>query len=290
VKLARLETRSGKQIALNNAVRVAQGEILLFTDASVILRSDAAKNLARNFADATVGAVSSVIHIRKVTKDGSSSNQVEKAREAEGAYLDLDLSIRRLESLVGSAVGCCGSCYAVRRSAFVDFAPSACNDFVSALDAVRLGFRCVMDDEAVGYMLPARSIAGEFRRKARTIAGGLETYWQSGRFAGLSRLTFLWQLLSHKVCRWLGPIALLVAGVAALVGGALGDVYLLILAVMGLFWVAAALLVVGVPELGRKVFPLKLANFAFVAWLAGLWAWVLFLRGKQQVTWQPTQR
>lgn len=296
VRLVRLAERSGKQVALNRAIEESTGEIILFTDASVFLEPMAAARLTRNFADPRVGAVSTVIHITEprarlgtLQEEGIAFFKAE--RQAEGAYLDMDLAIRRMESSLGSAVGLCGSCYAIRRRCFIPFDPGACNDFLSALDAVKLGFRAVVDEEAIGYMLPAQSVGGEFRRKARTIAGGIDTLWRSGALGGgYGHPLFWWQLLSHKVARWLGPPALLGAALACVAGALAGDKLLQLFTSLGLALSSLAVIGLLSPRAGRMFLPIRMASFALIAWSACLWGWLQFLGGHRQVVWQPTLR
>lgn len=296
VRLLRQEPRGGKQAALNLAVAQSTGEIVLFTDASVRTRPDLARRVVRSFADKQVGAVSTTIRI--VPREGDNpfppavkETQSAIANEAEGAYLDLDLKTRRLESFVGSAVGCCGSCYAVRRKCFVPFDHGACNDFASALDAVRLGSRVVFDDEAVGYMLAARNDSGEYRRKMRTIAGGIDTLWRSPLWKQpFRRPIFWWQLMSHKVLRWLGPPLLVFAWFIAIVGGVLGDWWLGIAAILGGVGIIVGVASVVLSRRRRQPLPLRMCKFAVVSVAAAIGAWVAFFAGKRQIVWQPTQR
>ncbi len=290
VKLVRLAERSGKQVALNRAAEIAKGEVLLFTDASVNLHPAVASELAQNFLDPRVGAVSSVIKITREGEDRFPVKDEEEAGDAEGAYLGFDILTRHYESAVYSAVGCCGSCYAVRHSCFSPFAPSACNDFASALEAVRRGYRVVVEPKAVGYMLPARTIAGEFNRKARTIAGGLGTLADRKLWPTITgHLIFWWSLVSHKVFRWLGPIALLAALAVCALGGLLGDRLLLIVALA-----LGVPLVVGyvglrLPSLGSFK-PIRMMSFAVIALSAAIEGWRLFLKKQVPATWKPTER
>ncbi|MFO0949537.1 MAG: glycosyltransferase family 2 protein [Planctomycetota bacterium] len=296
VRLIRLENRSGKQVALNRAVEEATGEILLFTDAAVFVEPWCAKRLTRNFADPRVGAVSSVIHISAPKATNGSPQDAGVAffkseREAEGAYLDLDLAIRKMEADLGSAVGLCGSCYAIRRKCFIPFDPGACNDFLSALDAVKLGYRAVVDEEAIGYMLPAKNHAGEFRRKARTIAGGIDTLWRSGALrSGHGHPIYWWELISHKVARWMGPPALLPAAIVSVVGALDRDPLLSVFAALGFLGLSLAAVGFLAPAAGKIFLPFRLASFALIAWLACFWGWVQFLGGARQVVWTPTTR
>lgn len=289
VRLVRLNERSGKQVALNQAAQAATGEIYVFTDASVYLDAGAIKALARNFVDPAVGAASSVIQITKRSESGMASPEPTDRTDAEGRYLDFDIRTRWMESLAYSAVGCCGSCYAVRKACFVPFDEGACNDFVSALDAVRKGYRAVIEPGAVGYMLPARSIEGEFRRKARTIAGGLDTLrdrrtWPDVRHYPL----FWWLLASHKIARWIGPWVMIAIAAVSLIGAFFGDRLLLALLLVGLVPVLLGAIGLIVPALRRG--PIRMASFALIAWSAALAGWNLFLRRQRQVIWEPTQR
>jgi hypothetical protein len=146
-----------------------------------------------------------------------------------------------------------------------------------------------MDRQAVGYMLPAKTIEGEFRRKARTIAGGLGTLAARQHWPSFSYLVFWWCLLSHKVARWLGPAALLMVLPIALVGAAAFDPLLVML-----FLAIATPLTVGYvgltwPSLRRNKF-IRMASFTLTAVVASLEGWRLFLTGRLPVVWNPTQR
>src|SRR5688572_31214832 len=57
VKLLRMPERSGKTAGLNEAVRHATGEVVVFSDANAEYDRHAIARLVRNFADPEVGAV-----------------------------------------------------------------------------------------------------------------------------------------------------------------------------------------------------------------------------------------
>ena len=57
VKLIALNPNQGKSTVQNRAVAEAQGEILFFTDANVMLRPDAVRKIVYNFGDDKVGCV-----------------------------------------------------------------------------------------------------------------------------------------------------------------------------------------------------------------------------------------
>ncbi|MGA3213125.1 MAG: glycosyltransferase, partial [Terriglobales bacterium] len=108
VRSAILESRQGKAAALNSAVALAQGEIVLFTDARQRIEPDAIRFLAESFADLSVGCVSGEL---MVSESGTQS----QARGL-GLYWELEKMVRRLEAEIGSTVGATGALYAVRRN------------------------------------------------------------------------------------------------------------------------------------------------------------------------------
>src|SRR5262245_62965387 len=106
VRLVRAPQRRGKEHAQGLAIAVARGEILVFTDAATLLERDALWRLLANFADPTVGAVSTEAVI--VDDHGNPT--------AEGLYVKYEMWVRRLEGRFHSLVGLSGSCFAIRKA------------------------------------------------------------------------------------------------------------------------------------------------------------------------------
>ena len=296
VRLLEQTERVGKQEALNRGAASATGEVLLFTDAAAFFRRNALRKLVRHLADPQVGATSCVIAICPTLDSAlehalEDTGPTERAGHAEGRYLDFDFIQRRLESQIGSAVGCCGAGYLVRRECFVPFDAGAASDFASALDAVERGRRVVMDPEALACMSPARRGGDEFRRKVRTIAGGIDTLRRSGYWRRPWRNPlFTWQLLSHKVARWAAPVFLALAYAGCVVGALLGDSLLRWPAALGAAFVLGGLAALFAPALANRIPPLRLCGFILVSLAAGVAAWAEVLRGRRQLIWNPTER
>ena len=68
VRLVRADQRNGKEYAQLCAIRMASGEILVFSDVATQIPADALRILAGEFADERVGAVSS--EDRFISQDG----------------------------------------------------------------------------------------------------------------------------------------------------------------------------------------------------------------------------
>src|SRR5256885_9276283 len=119
---------------------------------------------------------------------------------------------RRLETRAGSVVGVSGSCFAVRRELCREWATDIPSDFNIVLCAVRLGFRGVVDVDSVGYYRTVGDGSREFDRKVRTILRGIPVVTRNVVMLNPLRYgLFSWQLFSHKLCRWVAPVATLSA-------------------------------------------------------------------------------
>src|SRR5215207_8388622 len=141
VRLVRASTKGGKEAAQKLAVEATTGDILVFSDTATILEPHALLTIVENFADETVGCVSSVD--RFIDEGGAISG--------EGAYVRYEMWLRQLETRVNTLVGLSGSFFAARRSVCLNWAPDLQSDFNTLLNSVRAGLRGVTDPESIGY-------------------------------------------------------------------------------------------------------------------------------------------
>jgi cellulose synthase/poly-beta-1,6-N-acetylglucosamine synthase-like glycosyltransferase len=141
VSLLRVEGREGKTACQNEAVRAAQGDIVLFTDATTEVDATTLTAMVENFADPEVGCVAG----RLIYVDTQNS----LTGSGGTAYWEYELSLRKAETRLGSLVGVSGCLYAVRRSAYRDISPSLISDFVIALDMREQGLRTVLEPNGI---------------------------------------------------------------------------------------------------------------------------------------------
>ncbi|MFN2564891.1 MAG: glycosyltransferase [Gemmatimonadaceae bacterium] len=288
VEVHRVEPRGGKTAAENAAGPLVRGEVVVSTDATLIVPPASVKALARHFSDPTVGVVSG----RGVSITSAVDADVARKTAGEARYLDYETRIRSLEARFGSIVGATGQLYAQRRELFqVPLAPTfLTRDFASALIAHERGYRSLQEDGAPCLVVRNASLRREYERKARTIVLGLDTLFAYPHLLDPMRYGwFAFMLLSHKLCRWLvyllAPVALIALFVlAADSRGAYWTlvVVLLVLAggMVGIYW----------PR-GRPV-PGVLATcgFAVAGGAAGVAGWYRFFTGQHATTWKPTER
>ncbi len=281
VLLRRMEPRSGKTAAQNAGVRLATGQVLVFTDANSIYAEAALKELVRPLADPAVGCVCGEL---QYTNPGG-----EGAGKGEGFYWRYEQFLKNRESLLCSLVGANGSIYALRRELFDELAPEIISDFVMPLRVWRKGFRVVYAPRALAVERSAKSFGEEFRRRTRIIARslhGLRT--EAGVLNPFAHPGFAFQVASHKLLRWLVPLFLVLAFASSL---ALADqepyrtlfrlqagFYLLALA--GNLWPA---------RLGRVGLFYIPAHFCAIN-LGALVGLGKFLAGNRYIVWQPVSR
>jgi cellulose synthase/poly-beta-1,6-N-acetylglucosamine synthase-like glycosyltransferase len=280
VKLVRVGERKGKEHAQKQAILRSAGDILVFTDAGTLLDADALGILARDFLDPRVGALSSTD--RMLNEGGGASG--------EGLYVRYEMLLRRLESEVRGLVGMSGSFFAARREVCLPWAEHLPSDFNTVLNCVRKGYVAISDDRVIGYYRDIRKGQSEYQRKVRTLVRGLTAFFDNLELLDFRRFGFFsFQLLSHKLMRWLAPVFMILLAAAAAAGAWLGDPFARALALLqAAFWGLAAL-GFALPS-ARASLPVRVPYFFAQANAAILAAWIRFLRGERITLWAPSRR
>jgi cellulose synthase/poly-beta-1,6-N-acetylglucosamine synthase-like glycosyltransferase len=278
VRLIEIPERRGKQFAQLQARDDSRGEILVFTDAGVELDADALRAIAANFADPNVGCVSSEDQIIK-----------RPGFKGEQSYVDFEMWMRRLESQIGSLVTASGSFFAARRTVCEPWHTDKTSDFFVVLNTVRAGQRAVVDPASIGRYGLSRSDKNELQRKVRTIVNGLDVFFLYAALLNPFRYGFFsCQLVSHKLFRWLVPVAMLVLLISNFFLWRSGPFCQLCL--VGQLAVYISGLVALTAGRFAQWKPVKLAGYFLLGNAATLMAWFYFLSGEKFVSWQPTQR
>ena len=201
VKLLSLRSHLGKSAMLSRVVPRLQGRIIVFSDASSRLKSDALRLLVRSFADSKVGCVSGGYHL-------ISSSDLRS--QGEGLYWRYETWIKRMESMLHSILGAHGALYAVRKGLFRPLADGSINDdYLIPMRVVTLGHRAVYDPEAVAWEQESTSVRGEFARRRRIAAGNCQQIGQLKELFNSRNGGLAFSFLSHKVLRTCAPFLML---------------------------------------------------------------------------------
>ena len=201
VRVVLKKTCAGKSTGLNDALRVADGDILVFTDARQKIEPEALRYLSENFADLDVGAVSGELML------GDPS--LGEARKGMGLYWRMEKRIRELESASGSVVGATGALYAVRRELTIEVpAETILDDVYIPMHVAEQGFRVLFDGRARAWDTPDLGSNREFRRKVRTLTGNYQLL-KLAPWLLRKRNPLRFEFISHKLVRLLAPLFLL---------------------------------------------------------------------------------
>lgn len=196
-----LEQHQGKAAALNEAVKVATGELLVFFDVRQCIDADAILELVSPFSDLTVGAVSGALLIDDQSESGENA--------ALGGYWHLEKGIRALESVSGSMVGATGAIYAIRRELYAPMPRGTILDDVFVPMHVALaGKRVIFQTRAIARDTFSSERGREFGRKVRTLTGNFQLL-QIAPWLMTPRNPLLFRFISHKLLRLLSPFLLI---------------------------------------------------------------------------------
>lgn len=207
VRLIAFNERRGKPSVLNDVVPRCLSEIIVLTDARQELDCRAIAELAANFADVKVGAVSGELVFRAGSDTTTASHGV-------GIYWRYEKVLRKCEGRFRSVPGATGALYALRRSLFQRIPPQTIlDDVVIPMQAVTAGFRCLFDSTAIAFDQPSDSTAKESIRKRRTIAGAAQLIVNHPSWLLPWRNPIWFEFVSHKVARLVSPLLLLLAAV-----------------------------------------------------------------------------
>jgi cellulose synthase/poly-beta-1,6-N-acetylglucosamine synthase-like glycosyltransferase len=274
--------RSGKVHALNEAVRHATGEILVFSDANILYHKDALRVLMENFADPEVGGVAGNTVYRIKPESEASSR-------GEGLYWSYDKWIKQMETRTGSTVSAHGAIYAIRRELYRPINDAAVtDDFAISTGVIEQGYRLIFERGAVAYEAAIPSAKAEFSRKVRIISTGLRALFLRKALFNPFRFGFYSVILfSHKVLRRLIPVGLLPLFVLSWLLSSAGPLYLAAAVVQTLFYGMAALgYLLRAHSLGRlKCFYLPF--FYCMANAAALVALARLAERQRIEVWQP---
>ncbi len=279
VSYFRQQPRNGKTAALNALVARATGEIVVFADANSMFRPDTVRKLVAAFADPEVGyATGCMLYVDphgSLVGDGCT------------AYMRYENVLRSLETLAGSIVGVDGGVDAIRRSLYQPMRADQLPDLVLPLNVVEQGRRVVFVPDAVLEEETLISEAAEYRMRVRV---ALRAFWAlRDKRALLNPLRyplFSWQLLSHKLLRYMSFLPLAAAAVLNWLLVGRGWIYDALAALQCCAAVLALLAACGPVRL--RSFGLARYSYYFLLlnWTSAV-AFARFLRGEKQVLWQP---
>lgn len=278
VRLMEFPVNRGKTSVQNDCIAEASHDIVVFMDAASLCEKDALRKLVANFADSRVGAVAG----RVVYTRGPGN----LTAQSQGMYWRYEQALRQAEGSLGSLVGVDGPLYAVRRELCAPLDQDMISDLVSPLLVIDKGHSVVYEPGAVTYEEPTISPASEFNTRRRIVTRGFTGLFRHPGLVDPRRRPLLaWQILSHKVLRWL--VGLYYAGMLAssllLVPRRL---YLLaFLCLSAIPGISLYTLITG--ESPKRWYAVP--YYFVLVNLAALFGFIDYLRGRKVVSWKPVR-
>lgn len=281
VRLVRVEGRVGKTETQNQAVRQATGEIIIFSDTTTRYERSNIRNIVRNYADSTVGAVSGRYEYHNPTGATIGAGNI--------LFWKYENFIKRCQTRIRTITGCCGCIYSVRRDLYEPLPSDIISDLVEPLKILEKGYRIAFEPDAVAYEETTERSSEEFNMRVRVITRGMRGLLYMKRLFKPLRYGFVsFQLFSHKVLRWLVPVFMILTLLSNmfLIGHSL---YNATLALQGVFYGMAILAWVG-EGADIKIKGLSVPLYFSTVNMASLVAMYKTLKGHKAVTWETLRK
>jgi glycosyltransferase involved in cell wall biosynthesis len=269
------ERRAGKSTGMNTLLQNARGDIVIFTDANVLLSRDVVPEFGEVFSDPDVGVA--LGHLIYTNSDTPTAN-------VGTSYWRLEEIIKSLETETGAAMGADGSLFSIRRELYRPVPTDIIDDFFTSMSILCDGYRIVRCPKALAYETSADDPSHEYARKVRIgcrVFNCHRLLWP--RFRRLPLLN-LYKYISHRFLRWFAAVWFVVGALFAVstLGAAFGwRVGLIALTALVSAFLAARLMAAArVPVLSN----LWEVWLAFLGTSHGVWR---SLRNDRFKTWEP---
>ena len=254
-----IQPQCGRSNAHNLAVKKANHDLLVFTDAETEFEPEFLLNLVTPFSDSSVGFVSGKLKYRN-----AKSNSIS---ESVNLYWCLEMFMRHAESMLGIYAMGTGACCAIRKPLYKTIPATGDVDFITPLDVVLQGKKCVHVGNAIAWDelpdSPRKEFSARVRMTSKNLTGTLKRWgWRSLVKHPLYSIT----IFLHKIGRWLTPfflIGLLMSNIVLLFGG--GYLFVGVFVLQVSFYVLGLLGFFNVNILySRQVYSFLLANAGFL--------------------------
>lgn len=281
IKLFRQEGRVGKTITQNNAVERANGEIILFSDATTNYRKNVLQAILPNFADEKIGCVAGKL----IYVDNSESNVGKGAK----SYWNYESFLKQSESDACSLIGASGCLYAVRKSAYQPMYAEACSDFLICTVVYKQGLRSIYEPNAVCFEETNQKTDKEMKMRIRVISQTYTDLWRNREMLNPFKSGFYAiELLSHKVLRYAVPIFLVTALISSAVLAYSSWIFEVLFLLQAAFYFVALLGWILERTIG-KIGIFAIPHYFVLANLASVLGFYKFLRGENYASWETVR-
>jgi hypothetical protein len=240
----------------------------------------ALRYLICNYQEPTVGAVTG----RNQYFDPKGDSPTGLGTRAFWSYENI---VKTMQSRIYTLSGCSGCIYSIRKSIYTELADDVISDLVQPLWAIRKGYRVLFEDRALAYEETTRTPAEEFAMRVRVVTRAIRGV------ASVRDLLLPWkhgwvsfQLISHKVLRWMVPFFMVGAFLATVMARGCDWVRCVLYLQAAFYLLALVSTMIPVHRLGKVLgIPLYFCTMNAAA-LVGIFQ---VLRGRKYVVWQTVR-
>lgn len=158
IRVNTVRNHLGKTNAQDEAVEVAKGEILVFSDANSIFKEDAISELVSYFTSDDIEYVCGSL----IYKEDETASVV-----AENTYWNMELTMRKIESNIKTIAAGNGAIYACRKKDYRNYDLVSSHDYEMPLHAGLNGKRALYNEDALAFEKAGSTTSDEFKRKVR---------------------------------------------------------------------------------------------------------------------------
>ncbi len=280
ISVVEITQRKGKTFAQNKAIEKAQGEIVLFSDATTIYDKNSLKTLIENFADSKVGCVGgNLIYVENTNDINTGSKR----------YWDMEKLIKRLESKTGFLFGLSGCMYAARKELCQELKPNIMEDLGRPLVIASLGYINLFEPKALCWEKVNTSYKSEINMRQRVIARTIHTFFQLKALLNPFKYPkIFFAVISHKIIRYLYPLLFTLLLIISALN--INEIYAQITMVCFIYSVICFLTLKSLPEQKLK-FPLfiTMSYYLILTNVSILRALGDIFKKNNTTYWQPTR-
>lgn len=201
IKLLEIMKRGGKLNAYNEAIKIAKGEIIAFSDANTTWDANALEELIKSFTDESIACACGKLIYTNTGESGIAY--------LEGLYWEVESMIKKGESQLYSLTALNGAIYAVRKKNFIFIDPLYSHDLCLPLLLGRLNKRTVFVETSLAFERSGTTIGDEIKRKRRMF-GRIYSFIFHYPVLFINpfsyNLVYFFSVFSHRTIRYMLPI------------------------------------------------------------------------------------
>lgn len=276
--------RRGKAMVINDLVKHAKYDILVFTDANTVFDKNALKNLLKGYSSEKIGGVSGRLVLTEPSENFDKSSQEKK-------YWEYETLIKKAEGQLGVLIGANGGIFSIRKKLFAEIprTKAVTDDFFISLAVLSQGYKFIYKYNSFAFEEVARTVEDEFKRKVRFAATNFQTLFFFPELLFNKNILLSIAFWSHKVIRWFIPFMLIFLLIFSAINPTGNTLINYIFIAQLLFYICALFGKIG--SCFKIRLPLfSLAYFFVLTNYALILGFMRFISGKHTVIWQSTPR